>query len=221
MPDSDAAPRNLRRAWGAALLGATGMIGAAPAALAADGQAAYAACAPCHGPRGEGVPATGAPVIAGLDAAYVERQLRYFAAGSRGAQAGDSYGAMMRVAAAGITDDGARAALGAYIARLPRNGAAAGASAGAGANDNGRNYWNALCSACHGANGRGNQSLGAPRLAGAPPAYLARQFAAFKAGYRGAAADDRLGAQMRAVAAMLPDARTETDVLAYVASLAP
>src|SRR5271165_7223665 len=238
MRDSEARPSKLLRRCGAPLLLLAGMMAAASPAAAADAraaqaEAAYATCAACHGSRGEGLPAISAPVIAGLDAAYVERQLREFAAGSRGAQTGDSYGATMRAAAAAIPNDATRMALAAYIARLPRPPGAAGArgAAGAGdaagtrgaaaANDNGRNYWNALCSACHGANGRGNEALGAPRLAGAAPVYLARQFAAFKAGRRGAAADDRLGAQMSAVAAMLPDARTEADVIAYAASLAP
>ena len=61
----------------------------------------------------------------------------------------------------------------------------------------------------------------APRLAGASPQYLAAQFAAFKSGRRGAHPQDKGGAQMRAIVAMLPDARTEQDVLAYAAGLSP
>ena len=41
------------------------------------------------------------------------------------------------------------------------------------------------CAACHGANGQGNQALGAPPLAGQDAAYLARQLNNFKAGRRG------------------------------------
>lgn len=160
-----------------------------------------------------------APAIAGLEGWYVERQLKNFASGVRGAGAADVEGATMRAAAATLKSDAERTAVAAYVARLaPRKSAQIVAATAAGAT-NGRNYFNALCSACHGSNGKGNQSLGAPRLAGASTDYLTRQFAAFKAGRRGAHPDDKLGAQMRAIAAMLPDARTEQDVILYAAGL--
>ena len=149
----------------------------------------------------------------------MERQLKNFSAGLRGTAAGDTEGAIMRAATALLKSDAERAAVAAYVAGLvARRPAQPVPSTAAGAT-NGRNYFNALCSACHGANGRGNQQLGAPRLAGASSDYLARQFAAFKSGRRGAHPDDKLGAQMRAIAAMLPDSRTEADVIAYAAGL--
>lgn len=203
------------RALSAAALAAA--LLAAGTAAAADGKALYAACVACHGAHGEGVPATGAPNIAGTAAWYVERQLGDFAAGRRGTTPGDTYGATMKAAATALTSDRDRAAVAAYVASLPRVRAAAPGAV----TDNGRNYFNAICSACHGSNGLGNETLGAPRLAGLPAAYLARQLAAFKAGLRGAQTGDRLGAQMRAITAMLPDARTEQDVTAYAASLQP
>ena len=190
--------------------------GFAAAASAVDGKALYIACAPCHGPHGEGVPATGAPNIAGMGAWYVDRELKAFASGARGRQPGDTFGATMAAAVSGPMPDGDRAALAATVAALPAVRAAATAPT-----DNGRNYFNALCSACHGANGHGNETLGAPGLAGLTPAFLARQIAAFRTGQRGAQAGDRLGAQMRALSAMLPDARTEQDVVNYAAGLAP
>ena len=189
----------------------------APAAAAADGRALYATCTPCHGARGEGVSSTGAPNIAGMDAWYLVRQLNAFASDVRGSQPGDTYGAAMKAATATLTVDRDRAAVAAFIAALPRMRTAAVAAV----TDNGRNYFNAICSACHGSNGLGNESLGAPRLAGISPAYLSRALAAFKSGQRGAQPQDRLGAQMRAIAGMLPDARTEQDVIAYAASLKP
>jgi len=212
-------PRSRARRAGAplaAVLAASAVLGAG-GALAADGKSLYAPCVACHGARGEGVPSTGAPNIAGGEAWYVERQLRNFATGLRGAQPGDSYGAAMKAGSAVLASDGDRAAVAAYVAGLPRIHAAAPAAV----TDNGRNYFNAICSACHGSGGLGNEALGAPRLAGLPAAYLARQLAAFKSGRRGAQSGDRLGAQMRAISAMLPDARTEQDVIAYAASLKP
>jgi len=196
---------------------AAGAALAAAAAPAADGRSLYTTCAACHGARGEGVPATGAPNIAGAEAWYLERQLKNFATGLRGTRPGDSYGATMRAAATVLATDQDRRSVAAYVATLPR----ARAAAGTGSTDNGRNYYNAICSACHGSNGSGNEALGAPRLAGLPVPYLARQLAAFKSGQRGAQGGDTAGAQMRAISAMLPDARTEQDVIAYAANLRP
>ena len=54
--------------------------------LAADGSempAAAASCLPCHGPHGEGQPATGVPRLAGLNAQYLEHQLASFKDGTR------------------------------------------------------------------------------------------------------------------------------------------
>lgn len=200
---------------------ATGLVAGsalfASAAFSADGKALYAACITCHGARGEGVAATGAPNIAGSAAWYVERQLKDFASGARGRQPGDTFGAAMGAAGVTLGSDKDRASVAAYVAALPPVRAAAPSAP----TDNGRNYFNAICSACHGSNGLGNETLGAPRLAGVEPKYLARQLAAFKSGRRGAQSGDRLGAQMRAISAMLPDPRTEQDVIAYATSLTP
>lgn len=198
-----------------AVVSIAGLLVVAASSLASDGKSLYAACAPCHGARGEGVAATGAPNIAGLAAWYLERQLVNFKSGLRGRQPGDTYGAAMANAPA-LASDADRAAVSEYVAALAPAPAAA-----APGNTNGRNYFNAICSACHGSNGLGNRALGAPRLAGISPAYLARQLAAFKSGRRGAQAGDKLGAQMRAITAMMPDARTEQDVIAYAAGLKP
>jgi cytochrome c oxidase subunit 2 len=186
-----------------------------------DGRSLYTSCVACHGKQGEGLAAVKAPAIAGLESWYVDRQLKNFATGLRGNVAGDVEGATMRAAAALLKSDAERAAVAAYVAAFAPRRAAQPASSNATGETNGRNYFNALCSACHGANGRGNKQLGAPRLAGASPDYLARQFAAFKSGRRGSHPDDKLGTQMRAIAAMLPDSRTEQDVIAYAAGLPP
>jgi cytochrome c oxidase subunit 2 len=195
-----------------------GMLVAATPAAAADGRTLYAKCAACHGARGEGVAATGAPPIAGLDAAYLERQLSAFAGGSRGARAGDTFGAAMRASSTTLLgSDADRKAVAAFVATLPPPPPGPSVVT----NDNGRNYFNAICGACHGGKGQGNAALGAPRLAGQPAAYLARQLTAFGSGARGAQPGDRYGAQMRAVLGMLPDAAATRDVVAYASSLHP
>jgi cytochrome c553 len=76
------------------------------------------------------------------------------------------------------------------------------------------------CTVCHGANGNGNVAIHAPKIAGIEPWYLKNQFAAFKAGWRGAHTDDAPGNEMRPVAAILNDAEIDR-ALAYVASFSP
>ena len=178
-------------------------LGTAMGALAGiDVRAVYVNCSACHGARGEGVPTTGAPPLAGLDAGYVERQLNAFATGSRGARAGDTYGAAMRLTVSSLLAAAPdRKAMADYVATFQ-----AGPFGPAGpTNNNGRNYFNAVCGACHGARGQGNPALGTPRLIGLPAPYIARQLAAFKSGQRGYRAGDSYGAQMKAVSSMLPN----------------
>jgi cytochrome c oxidase subunit 2 len=77
----------------------------------------------------------------------------------------------------------------------------------------------AVCSACHGPTGDGNQALNAPRLAGQASWYLARQLSAFRHGLRGTDPRDAFGQQMKPMAAMLADDGAVRDVVAYVTSL--
>ncbi|MSQ91516.1 MAG: c-type cytochrome [Gammaproteobacteria bacterium] len=77
----------------------------------------------------------------------------------------------------------------------------------------------AVCMACHGPAGEGNQALNAPRIAGQSAWYLQRQLNNFRAGVRGAHEQDTFGAQMRAFAAMLPDDTAIRNVAAHIASL--
>jgi cytochrome c553 len=212
--------RSDRRRLGVAAL-VVALLGAGTA-IAADGKALYAKCVACHGARGEGVAATGAPGIAGLDPAYLERQLRAFATGARGVKAGDAFGATMRASATTLlASDAERKVIAAYVATLPVPVPVPAPVAAGATNNNGRNYFNAICGACHGGRGQGNAALGAPRIAGQSAPYLARQLASFASGTRGAQAGDRYGAQMKAVIAMLPDAAASHDVIAYAASLRP
>jgi len=77
----------------------------------------------------------------------------------------------------------------------------------------------AVCSACHGAQGEGNEMLNAPRLAGQGGWYLRRQLENFKHGIRGGDARDSFGAQMAPMAAVLADDMAMANVVAYIGSL--
>lgn len=77
----------------------------------------------------------------------------------------------------------------------------------------------AVCSACHGAKGEGNQMLNAPKLTGLQDWYLERQILNFKHGLRGADASDTFGMQMAPMAATLTDGDAIRNTVAYIASL--
>jgi cytochrome c oxidase subunit 2 len=76
----------------------------------------------------------------------------------------------------------------------------------------------AVCAACHGAQGEGNQTLNGPKLAGQPAWYVARQLRNFKHGIRGGEADDEIAGQMLAMAQPLDEA-TIDNLAAHVATL--
>jgi len=79
----------------------------------------------------------------------------------------------------------------------------------------------AVCSACHGAQGEGNQMLNAPRLAGQDAWYSERQLRHFKTGWRGSNDEDAFGKQMAPMAAVLTDDTAVRNMAAYLASMPP
>jgi len=180
------------------------------------GKAAYGVCVACHGVNGEGNAAMNSPVLAGLDQAYLARQLGNFKTGIRGSEAGDTYGMQMRGMAATLADDTAVANVSAYIAALPV--IAVAAESGDADLRNGENQYNAACGACHGGRAQGNSALNAPRLAGQLRSYTERQYRNFGAGLRGVHPDDRYGRQMKMMASMLGSEKDIADVMAFIQS---
>jgi len=77
----------------------------------------------------------------------------------------------------------------------------------------------AVCLACHGPDGRGNEALHAPPLADRADWYMLAQLRKFKSGMRGAHPQDTYGAQMRAMAMTLADEQAMHDVVAYIKTL--
>jgi cytochrome c oxidase subunit 2 len=76
-----------------------------------------------------------------------------------------------------------------------------------------------VCSACHGAQGEGNEMLNAPKLAGQHGWYLKRQLQNFQHGLRGSDAGDTFGAQMAPMAATLVDEAAIDNIVAYITSM--
>ena len=83
-----------------------------------QGRRLYAACAACHGARGEGNAALQALALAARSDWYLATQLTNYKAGLRGADSRDTYGAPMRAVAATLPDEKAIADVVAYIATL-------------------------------------------------------------------------------------------------------
>jgi cytochrome c oxidase subunit 2 len=77
----------------------------------------------------------------------------------------------------------------------------------------------AVCVACHGQQGEGNQVLNAPKLAGQEEWYLRRQIEYFKNGVRGSHPDDEFGRQMAPMAATLANDAAVENVIAYIRTL--
>ncbi len=66
-----------------------------------------------------------------------------------------------------------------------------------------------ICITCHGVDGRGNEAVGAPKIAGMEDWYLRDQLVSFKRHYRGAHASDGYGREMKAMADFLTESETE------------
>lgn len=207
--------KNLHLGVVAAVLLASG-CSTAPAAVEPDGGVLFANnCMPCHGATGTGTESIGAPSIAGLPQWYVEAQVGKFRDGRRGAHFDDIAGLRMRPMSRTLIDDREVAAVSSYVASLPATQPAITLD---GDPEIGKAYF-ATCQACHGADGKGNQTLASPPLDHANDWYLLTQLKNFKAGVRGAEPRDVTGAQMRPMAMTLADEQAMKDVIAYIQTL--
>ena len=172
-------------------------------------------CTVCHGAHGNGNPAIRAPKIAGMEPWYIRRQLELFRDGMRGTHPDDYPGHEMQPVGVRLRDDaGIEAAL-AYVAGFQPKTPPVTVD---GDTTRGSTLYQ-TCAACHGTKGEGNQSLGAPALASRTDWYLVTQLQNYKTGLRGDDARDTNGAQMRAIAATLPDEQAIDDVVAYINTL--
>lgn len=99
-----------------------GLFAAVATALAAGdparGEALYAVCATCHGPKGEGMQEMNAPALAGREEWYLRRQIQNFKSGARGSDSRDIYGLQMAPMAQLLQDDQAIADVLAYLSSL-------------------------------------------------------------------------------------------------------
>jgi cytochrome c oxidase subunit 2 len=172
-------------------------------------------CKTCHGENGEGNLKFQAPALANSDDWYLYRQLINYRNGIRGYDDHDTVAFQMAAMVKTLKDTVAVADVIAYIKIMP---GVSVAQKNAGDKKNGKNIYQGICGSCHGANASGNRKLNAPRLSGLSDWYLKQQILKFKKSIRGAHPNDKLGAQMITMMAMLPDEQSINDVVAYMQS---
>ena len=196
---------------GLALIVAAAFVTTADAAEKSD----LSYCTVCHGAHGNGNPAIRAPKIAGMESWYLRRQLEAFRDGMRGTHPDDAAGHEMQPVGIRLRDEAGIDAAIEYVASFKPKAPPITVSGDA---TRGRNLYG-TCESCHGAKGEGNQALGAPALASRTDWYLVVQLKNYQAGLRGNDPRDINGAQMRAIAATLPDQQSIDDVVAYINTL--
>lgn len=171
-------------------------------------------CTVCHGVQLMGNPIIEAPRLSGMEAWYVEQQLKSFKKGLRGAHDGDILGHEMQPMAEALSEQQIHEAA-AFVNATRSEPAPVTVNGDA---EKGKAYFS-TCAACHGVNGEGNQALGSPALTIVNDWYLVTQLMNFKNGSRGATPGDIYGMQMRASVQMLPDEKAIADVVSYITTL--
>ena len=182
---------------------------------ATAGASQFTICSSCHGQNGEGLQALNAPKLAGQSDWYLKSQIKSYQANVRGSHQDDALGKQMAPMARTLGSDAAINNVVAYIQTLPDSPAPATITGDVLAGE--KAY--AVCSYCHGGDGRGVQAMNAPRLAGMTDWYLAHQLNNFKDGIRGEHRSDYYGKQMGYMAKILHDDDAVNDLIAYINTL--
>ncbi len=200
------------------------------------GEELFVVCTFCHGDSLQGNDRRDGPALAGLEAWYLELQMHNFKNGIRGYPAEDVPGQVMHFTKGMLRNDYTISSLAEYISALePGKPMAANAigerpylweSPYAGLNPSisanaeaGAKTYTTVCVACHGADGTGNEALGAANLLYLSEHYMNRQLMYFRDGIRGTHAEDTRGQQMAAIAKILTDDQMIADVVAYISEL--
>jgi len=189
-----------------------------PVGVAEKGKSLFTTCKTCHGDSGQGSSQLHAPALVNLDGWYLYKQLMNFKKGIRGYLQEDTLGIQMAAIAKTLPDSIAVSNLVAYIETLPE---ISSQTALAGDIKKGERTYQSTCGSCHGANGKGNEAMHAPRLNGLDDWYLKSQITKFRSSLRGAHPEDRYGAQMVPMATLLRDDQAIDNVIAYIRSAKP
>lgn len=172
-------------------------------------------CLTCHGTDGQGNVGIDAPRLAGMEPWYLKRQLELFRDGLRGTHPEDLTGQEMQPMAEILSDNSIEDIV-EWVGTWEYKPAEITLTDGDA--ERGRTLYQ-TCASCHGAQGQGNEGMGAPALAGQNDWYLLTQLKNFKAGYRGYERQDQYGSQMRMMAQAIPNEQAMKDLVAYINTL--
>ncbi|MYI05834.1 MAG: c-type cytochrome [Gemmatimonadetes bacterium] len=207
----------LRVAGCAFLLAAAGACRTEPGAL--RGEMIFDTCAPCHGMDGAGDETLGAPAIAGSTDWYLTSQLNRFREGVRGYHYQDAEGLRMRPMSRALLTDEDLVSIVDYVVSLEIVDPPATLD---GDVEAGEAVYEALCSNCHGIDGRGvdaaTPELNAPSLLHLNDWYIQSALRKYRDGVRGALPGDNAGAIMRNPVLGMSDEEI-ADVTAFVMTL--
>lgn len=161
-------------------------------------------CAACHGVNGNSR-SDAMPIIAGMDAAYIKKQVESYAAGGRPSPEMGPYS--KQILDIGV-DQVAAFFAGQKMEPTPVTLDAAAVERGRSAA--------IVCVACHGPAGKGDPARGIPSLAGQAPGFLRDQMRLFKQDARNPG--DAALMALKAIMKTVPDDRIP-DLAAYYSSL--
>ena len=174
----------------------------------------YTVCIACHGEDGGGDFSQNSPAIAGIDEAYIKRQLENYKSGARGTAMQDVHGSTMRGIALSLTPETINE-VSRYVSSMPHPGLTKSIR---GNIEKGRLLY-VTCAACHGSDARGSLPLNAPSLLLQQDWYHVTQLKNFKNGLRGYDSADVFGRQMKPMAFVLIDDQAINDVVAFIGTL--
>ncbi len=175
----------------------------------------YGHCGECHGKNALGSKKNKAPTIAGLQEWYIIEQLKKFRYGIRGANKEDSSGKVMAPLSKMLDGDKAIEDLAAHLSGLKGKTV----HELIGNKVTGKRLYKELCISCHGDRAQGNLIFKAPKLTGMNDWYIYSQLKKFKSNVRGAHHKDIGGAQMQAVAKMIPTTVAMKDISVYISTI--
>lgn len=175
------------------------------------------ACSTCHGVDAMGSLTMQAPKLAGREDWYLLRQYSNFIEDIRGTGSEERWANQMRYQVQLIHRPGIERGLINYVTSLEDR--PANITIKEGDTNAGAMLYQNHCSACHGAEGKGNTQLNAPGLSGMNDWYLLRQLQKFRDGLRGTHPEDTYGAQMVPSAQALRDDEALVDIVAFINTL--
>lgn len=171
-------------------------------------------CTVCHGSQLKGNVNIGAPRLTGLSQWYIERQLKNFKNGIRGAHPDDATGGEMMNMVSNLSDQQLT-----DIAKwATKTDSAKPASSMQADAQTGKALYQ-TCAACHGSQALGNKTLGAPKLSSLNDWYIVTQLNHFRLGLRGTEVSDLYGQQMRAASGVVTSEQDAVNLATYIQQL--